>query len=121
MPGEVVTGTLCRLIELTGARIASHPQKYRVEHGDNGAVLGTVMRMLGCPETPWEAWYFDTDEHQFQDEHVRLLGRFETPEAAALRMAAERFVPAVVEEVSTYDAAGHAAMYGGIGRWRSRP
>jgi hypothetical protein len=89
----VHTGTLCRLIPLD--RNAGRVVKYRVEHGDVGGVLGVVMFDLLPPNSeyagrPWKAWYVEDEEKPYDE--PRLLDRFHTPEAAALRLAAERFV-----------------------------
>lgn len=103
---EVTQGTLCRLIEVD--RIGEQPVKYRVEHGDRGGLLGTVMFELSRGETPWIAWYLDSDEreHLFDSAHLHKLGFYESPEAAALRMAAERFVPEVAESVASGTLSG---------------
>jgi hypothetical protein len=97
---NVTTGTLCRLIPLDV--IDGQVIKYRVEHGDVGEVLGVVVydvltRHRGMPVgRPWKAWY-SPPPGEFARERLpdpRLIDRFYTPEAAALRLAAERFVKA---------------------------
>lgn len=87
-------GTLVRLIPLDvrsqGRSDEGHATKYRVELGDLGEAGGTVTaRQLAEGERDYEAHWLRETVAGYQSE---LLGHFSTPQAAALRIAAEELV-----------------------------
>lgn len=82
-------GTLCRLIPLD--RIDGRLVKARVEVGDTGKSIGTVMRVPGSVEL-WEGWYIVRDDDGRPASPLVVDAPYASPAAAALRLAIHHFV-----------------------------